>query len=59
MNERKELIQLVMDTPDEKIEALFREMCIIIDLSGGTLTMDIETRESDDIMSTNIIGNYR
>lgn len=59
MSDRDEIIRMVMAAPDHKIEQLFRDMGIELDLSGPRPAMDIETRTSEDMMFTNLYGDYR
>jgi len=59
MSKREDIIRMVMEAPDHKIEQLFRDMGIELDLSGQHPVVDIETQTSEDMMFTHLYGDTR
>lgn len=58
MTREERIRDILENVPDHKIEQLFRDMGIELDLSGPKPVMDIETRSSEDMMFTNLYGDY-
>lgn len=58
MTREERIRDILENVPDHKIEQLFRDMGIDLDLSGPKPSATRNTRTSEDMMFTNLYGDY-